>query len=460
MKKVMAVLFLALCVVSFGFAGGAEDANAGKTVVELGMWPEDTLPGEIVMHEEFVKQFNALYPDVVIEPAQYRYAIDTFVSLVESGQLPTIYEGWFTEPQKHIDNGMVKDITNELNSLGWTAKMNPSVLNILSRNGRVYGVPRDGYALGLMLNVELFRQAGLVDRDGIPLYPKTWQELAQTAKVIKDKTGMPGFLLCAKDNNGGWHFSNIAWAFGADLQEQINGKWMSQLNTPEVVAAMEFVKSLKWEYDVLTPEPTNEDWASGFVAIGTGTAAMYMAAADAVNQPTMVNGLPVTDLAIAPMPAGPGGQYSLMGGTPYEFAPDATSEEVMGALHYLEIMGRAPVVDARTIAGLEADAAMRRTNGVPVLPSFPVWSDPAYIKAQMDSVNKYSNVDFRLYADYYTMVADESNLRTEEPMLTQDMYAELTKVIQECVTSRNANVKALLDTADANFQALLDASVN
>lgn len=460
MKKMIAVLCMVLCVVSFVFARGSGDANAGKTVVKLGIWPEDTLPGEIAMHEELVKQFNALYPNVIIQPAQYRYATDTFVSLVESGQLPTIYEGWFTEPQKHIDNAMARDITAELNSLGWVEKMNPSILNILSRDGRVYGVPRDGYSLGLMINVPLFREAGLVDRNGLPIYPKTWQELAETARTIKQRTGMPGFVLLAKDNAGGWHFSNIAWGFGATFETFENGKWVAHLNSPEVVAAMEYVKSLRWEYDVLTPEPTNEDWGTGFVAIGTGTAAMYIAAQDAVNQPTMVNGLPVTDLSIAPIPAGPRGQYSLMGGTPYEFAPNATSEEVMGALHYLEIMGRGPVVDEALVAGREADAKMRRDNGVPVLPPFPVWNDPARYAAEMAVVNKYSNVDMRLYDDYFEMISSGTNLRPEEPMLAQDLYAELTKVLQEVVTNRNANVKALLDTAQRNFQALLDSQVN
>ncbi len=453
-------LCMALCVVSIMFAGGAGDKNRGKTVVKLGIWPEDTLPGEIRMHEGFVQEFNTLYPNVVIQPAQYRYAVDTFVSLAESGQLPPIFAGWFTEPQKLINNGFVKDITSELKSLGWDTRMNSSIKNILSKDGKIYGVPRDAYALGLMLNVELFREAGLVDRNGIPLYPKTWDELAQTAKIIKDKTGSAGLCLLARDNAGGWHFSNIAWSFGAVFEVQKNGKWIAQVNSPEVAAAMEYVKSLKWTYDVLTADPTNEDWGTGFRAIGTGTAAMYIAAQDAVNQPTLVNGLPVADLALVPVPAGPKGQYSLMGGTPYMFANNAASEEVMGALHYLEIMGRAPVVNERTIAGLRADAAMRRNEGVPVIPSFPAWTDPAYLKAQQDAINEFRNVDMRLYNDYFTIVAQESNLRVEEPMLAQDLYRELTNVLQAVLTDRNANVQTLLDGAQRNFQQLLDSQVN
>ena len=61
---------------------------------------------------------------------------------------------------------------------------------------------------------------------------------------------------------------------------------------------MEYVYDLKWKYDVLTADPTAEDWASGFQQLGTGAAAMYIAANDAVAQPTQVNGLPTDKLAM------------------------------------------------------------------------------------------------------------------------------------------------------------------
>jgi len=452
MRKTVSVLLMSLALIAAAFAE--------KFSVKLGIWPEDTLAGDIAMHKGFVKEFNASYPDVTIVPAYYKYATDTFVSLAETGRLPTIFESWFTEPQKLIAGKFVKDITAEVKALGWDKKMNKSVLELMSKNGRIYGVPRDAYALGLMLNVELFKEAGLVDKNGLPVYPKTWDELAKTAKAIKDKTGAAGLCLLAKDNAGGWHFTNIAWGFGAKFEVQKGGKWVAQLNTPEVVAAVQYVKDLKWKYDVLTPDPTNEDWGSGFRELGTGAAAMYIAAQDAVNQPTQVNGLDAKSLSLVPVPAGPKGQYSLMGGTPYMFGKDATSAQVSASLHYLEVMGRAPIVNERTIAGLKADAQNRKNSGIPVVPTFPAWTDPAFLKAQQDAVDAYRNVDMRLYNDYYAKVAQKDNLRTEEPYAAQDLYAELTKVLQAVLTDKNANVKALLDAAQKNFQPLLDKAAN
>ena len=460
---ILLMLPLAGCAKSSTEVSKPADAPAPtpeKVTLKLGIWPEDTLTDDIKMHEKWVETFNAKYPDVEVVPAYYKYATDTFVSLAESGNLPTVFESWYTEPQKLIEGGFVKDITAELKELGWDNAMNPTIKDLLSKDGKIYGIPRDGYALGLMINVELFEKAGLVDANGVPKYPKTWEELAQTAKIIKDKTGSAGICILAKDNAGGWHYSSIAWAFGAQMEAQKDGKWVAQLNSPENIAAMTYVKDLKWKYDVLTADPTNEDWGTGFKQLGTGAAAMYIGANDATNQPTQVNKLDVKKLALVPLPAGPGGQYSLMGGTPYMFSAKATSQEVKAAFHYIEVMGKAPVTTPESLAGIEADAKNKVASEQPVIPDFPAWIAPDFLKAKADAIAKNSNVDMALYNDYYTMIKKPGNLHLEEPKLTQDMYAELTKVLQAVVTDKNADVNKLLDAANTNLQSLLDSQVN
>lgn len=429
--------------------------------LKLGIYPEDTDTANIELHEEYIKKFEAMYSGSKVERANYKYATDTFVPLAESGNLPTIFETWYTEPQKLINGSYVADITDILQERGWLDEMNPSIKELLSKDGKTFGIPRDGYALGLMLNVELFEEAGLVDADGYPIYPKTWDELAQTAKTIKDKTGAAGIVLLAKDNAGGWHFSNIAWCFGATLTLEESGKFVANVDSPEAIKAMEYVKSLKWEYNVLTDDPTNEDWGSGFAQLGTGAAAMYIAANDAVNQPTQNNGLAVDKLAMCAIPAGPSGdQFSLSGGTPYMFSKNATKEEINAALDYLVVMGKSPEVTDESKAGMQADAENKVANGIPVIPNFPAWISQELLDVQAQIVKDYGNVDPKLYDSYFSAVKKDGNLRMEEKGSAQDLYAELTKVLQAVITDKNADVAALMKTADENYQKILDSTVN
>jgi len=431
--------------------------EAEEVTITLGIWPEDTLVDDIAVHEGYVATMKELHPNVTCVPAYYKYSTDTFMPMVESGNCPTIFESWFTEPTKLIAQGAIADITDELEARGWLDAMNPSIKQLLSdSNGRVYGIPRDGYALGLMINVELFEEAGLVDADGYPLYPKTWDELAETAKTIKEKTGAAGLCLLAQDNAGGWHFSNIAWAFGATLcTENADGTFTSNLASDEAIAAMEFVKSLKWDYDVLTADPLSENWGTGFTQLGTGNAAMYIGANDAVNQPTQVNGLAVDKLSIAPIPAGPGGQFSLYGGTPYFFSKDATPAQINAALDYLEVMGKAPVATEASVAGMKADAQNKVEQGVPVIKRFPCWVAQDVLDAEAAIVEEFGNVDPKLYDAYFEATSSDG-LHLEEPGSTQDMYAELTKVLQAVLTDKNADVATLMKQADENYQTILD----
>ncbi len=435
----------------------AEEPVEEPVTVTLGIWPEDTLVEDIAVHEGFVATLAETNPNVTYEPAYYKYAVDTFMPMVESGNVPTIFEAWFTEPQKLINQEAVADITDQLAARGWLDAISPAIKELLSdENGRVYGIPRDAYALGLMLNVELFEEAGLVDDQGYPLYPTTWEDLAEKAVIIKEQTGAAGLCLLAKDTAGGWHFSNIAWAFGATLCiDNGDGTFTSNLASPEAIAAMEYVKSLKWEYDVLTADPTNEDWGTGFTALGTGAAAMYIGANDAVNQPTQVNGLPLESLALCAIPAGPGGQFSLMGGTPYMFSKDATPAEIDAALDYLVVFGKSPEVTEASIAGMRADNQNKADNGVPVIPRFACWVGQEILDAEAQVIEELGNVDIGMYQSYYD-ATKEGGLRTEEPGLTQDMYAELTKVLQAVITDENADTAALMETANSNYQSILD----
>lgn len=454
MKKLLS-LVLALCMCLTAAAAMAE------TTLVLGIYPEDVDTAAVASHEAYIEEYAKLHPDVVIERAHYKYATDTFVPMAEAHTVPTIFETWYTEPQKLISNGFVADITDYLQERGWLDKMNPSVRALMSdENGRVYGIPRDGYALGLMINAEVFADAELVDENGVPLYPKTWDELLEVSKKINEATGSAGLCLLAQDNAGGWHFSNIAWCFGAHLQAQDeNGKWISQLNTPEAIAAMEYVKSLS-KAGVLTSDPTSENWGTGFTQLGTGAAAMYIAANDAVSQPTVNNGLALESLMMAGIPAGPDGAYSLSGGTPYMFSKDATPEQINAALDYLEVMGKAPVLSDAAKGGLVADAEYRKANGIPVIDEFPCWDDDELVAARRAVVAEYSNVAPEMFQPYFDAVASENNLRMEEPMMTQEMYGELTKVLQAVVTEDDADVAALMQIANDNFQAILDEKIN
>jgi hypothetical protein len=159
---------------------------------------------------------------------------------------------------------------------------------------------------------------------------------------------------------------------------------------------------------------------------------------DIVNLPTQTNGLPLADLGLAPLPAGPDGkQYSSFVGSAYIFSKDASEEQINAALDYITIMGKGPVPEGDMF---EAECKSRKENGIPVICQFPDWINQTKLDQEAAVIEKYSNVDMRLYQDYFDIVKKEGNLRLSEPGIAEEMYRELTSVLQAVIIDKNADV--------------------
>jgi ABC-type glycerol-3-phosphate transport system substrate-binding protein len=443
------------------------DANLNVTVT-LGNWPPDTAPAaELALFDGYAAIMNARFPNVTLVPNYYSYTLATYVGMALGGTAPNLFQPPFTDPQLLIDQGLVADVTDALVEFGLLEKFSPAFIELLGdESGRIFGLPRDGYVLGMHINIELFEQAGLIDDDGLPMYPKTLQELAEKGQIIREATGKAGLVFPASETFGGWLFTNIAWNFGAvgeyALQRQEpDGRWIADFTSPPVVEAMEYMRALRWDYDILNVDATTSDWASSHTALGTGEAAMNFAADDAMDQPTAGAGLAVDKFAIVPFPAGPGGHFALTGGTCYMFSPNTTHDQVISLLHFLQIMGMLPFVDDDIIAGMRAGAAASRERGVPVLPPVPAWNDELFIATQRQVAEEYSNVDMRLYNHFFDSFSDGTvTLRGEEPLFAQRLYRELTSAIQRIITREDADIMRSLERAQLEFQEFLDDEFN
>lgn len=466
MKKRILLIALALLMTLGCFAACTKDGDkkdgksGGKITVDLGIWPLETQAEDVKFFKEMAEEFNEKYPNVTINGNHYTYATDNFVPMYEAETLPTIFETWYTEPKKLISNEYVKDISALYEKRGW--KMDADVQAILSdEEGGLYGIPRDAYVFGIHCNKAVFKEAGLVDEDGYVKAPKTWEELAEYAQTIKEKTGKAGLVILAADKSGGWQFTEIAWCFGATFQEQdADGKWICNLNSKEAVAAMQFVYDLKWKYDAINDDPLQSKWDTGFEYIYTYRAGMYMAAQDSVDQYNLNSGFDKSDLAMIAIPEGPGGQVALLGGTPYMFPSYATDEQVEACFNFLELWGKVPVTDEASKANIRQGYEVKIVKGIPNITPYYCWDDEEYINLLDEIAAEYQNVDAEDFSSYYDMLEKEGVIRSEEPQLSQDMYNELTNVLQEVLTNKDCDIQKLMDTADSNFQKILDLKVN
>jgi len=431
--------------------------------IKLGMWPAPQLTADINMFNIWKASFEEDYPQYQIVPDNYEYAPNTVVSKGQAQTLPTVFQTWFTEPEMLVNNRYIRDITPQLEELNWLSKMDTSMKNILTKDNKIYGVPRDGYGLGMVLNLKQleyyeiltdYNDDGLIDIHdelGNPLYPTTFAELRTWCERINEASfgDVKGALILAANKTGGWQFSNFAWNFGAELQKinPTTNKWEGYLNSPEAVSALEFIRELALDGLLLNnTSAVYNDWTS---FIGSQVCTAFVGndiVANAVSQ----GGLELNDIAFVPMPAGPDSQNALFGGTPFVFAANATDEQVLGALRFLEYMGRSPSTSPVALKALEDGAKLSQLKGTPILPSIRPWINTDYNEAVDDIEAQYVNVNMDYYQDFYDTIYDIRH--DEEPYFTQGMYSLLDNCLQAVLSQPGtANSYSLLTTANNDF---------
>lgn len=449
MKKLISLLII------FGIAlmSGCmtkDVSTSKKVIISIGEWPTENRPSEVERYNEMLNKMNKKYPNIEIVPDEWAYDVNTFVPKAAGGMLPTMYSTYLTEIKKIIDAGFCADVTDTLKEAGYLDAMNEKSRDLLSKDGRVYGVPQGNYYMGLAANVELFRQAGLLDENGVPKFPNTYEELAQTASEIKKKTGKAGFVFPTINNTGGWHFMNVAWSFGVEFMKQENGKWFSTFNSPEAIAALQYIKDLKWKYDVF-PDNTLIDIPEMQKMFATDQGAMYFSGGGADVQLTEVYSMDKSKFSITIPPKGPKGRYALTGGKAHMFSPNATPEQIDACLKWINLIGQGPEFSEEESANFEELWKGRAETGR-IIGSFglSIWVNDERVDKANSILLKYRNIEKKMFEGYDNV--SSVTIRPEEPMCCQDLYKILDSCIQEVITNKDADVSILIEKASNDFQ--------
>ena len=171
---VMAILFLA------GAAGCAPKAAGPVTIHVLTMDQAGLKPAEI---DQIAREFEAKNPDIKVnmEYLGYDYIHDKITTGMAAK--PPAYDAAMIDviwPDEFIKAGYLLDVTNRITP-DMKSGMFPASWNGVTRNGKIYGMPWLMDVKYFMYNKDMLQKAGFTDP------PKTWEEMVDQAKVIKQK---------------------------------------------------------------------------------------------------------------------------------------------------------------------------------------------------------------------------------------------------------------------------------
>ncbi|HEU5127441.1 MAG TPA: extracellular solute-binding protein [Glycomyces sp.] len=406
--------------------------------------------GAIDAFNERVAQFEAAHPDIDVETQEYTWTATTFTAQLAGGTLPTVFTVPFTDGRGLIERGQIADISALTAELPYAGDFNPEVAAAGSAaDGGMWAVPWSAYGQGLHYNRDLFEAAGL-DPDAPPA---TWAEVRAAADQIAEATGETGYAMMTNANTGGWILTTMVYALGGRTEIIDGDTATAAVDTPQMREALETLQAMRWDDDSMGDEflydwgTVNQDFASGRIG-------MYVSGGDLYRSLFTQNALDPEVYGLAALPLEGADAGVLGGGNLAVVSPNADAEQQAAAVAWIDFYYMEKLtVESAAVADAETLADSGQPVGAPQLPVF----DRATYDESLTWIEEYVNVPLDQMAPYTDRIFDQP-LLTEPTRATQEVYAVLDPVLQTVLTDEGADIGALLEQAEADAQAAMDAA--
>ncbi|MEV7690999.1 ABC transporter substrate-binding protein [Streptomyces bungoensis] len=433
----------ALALTATACGSGGDGSASGTTRITVNCEPPRSAKVDRRFFEEDVASFEKRHPDVDVVAHDAFPCQDpkTFDAKLAGGQMEDVFYTYFTDARHVVDIRQAADLTPYLKDLKSYPSIQKQLRDIYTVDGKVYGIPRTGYSMGLIYNRKLFRKAGL-DPDKPPT---TWEEVRADAKRIAALgAGTVGYADYSAQNQGGWHFTAELYAQGGDVVGPDGKK--ATIDTPEGRAVLQNLHDMRWTDDSMGSKQLlviNDVQQM----MGSGKLGMYLAAPD--NIPILVKekGANYDDIAIGPMP---GGEGTLIGGDGYMFNKHDTPAQIRAGLKWLDHMFLTPG------AGFLGDYARAKKNDAPVgLPEPRLFTGAADAR---DQRVKKANANVPV-ENYQAFLDGNQRLRMKiEPPDAQQIYSVLDATVSAVLTQKDADIDRLLKDASGKIDGILARS--
>ena len=439
-RRTFAAIGVCSLALTASACGSGDDSASGKTRITVNCEPPKSAKVDRKFFDSDVAAFEKKNPDidVVTHDAFPCQDPKTFDAKLAGGQMEDVFYTYFTDAKHVVDINQAADLTPYIKELKSYDTLQKQLRDIYTVDGKIYGIPRTGYSMGLIYNRKLFQQAGL-DPDKAPT---TWAEVRADAKKIAALgNGTIGYADYSAQNQGGWHFTAEMYSQGGDVVSADGKK--AAVDTPQGHAVLQNLHDMRW---------TDNSMGSKQLLVindvqqlmGSGKLGMYLSAPD--NIPILVKekGGNYDDLALGPMP---GGQGTLIGGDGYMFNKHDTPAQIRAGLKWLDSMYLTPG------SGFLGDYARAKKANAPVgLPEPRLFTGAADAKdQQIKKAN--SNVPV---ANYQAFLDGNQSLQMKiEPPDAQQIYSVLDGAVSAVLTKKDANIDQLLKDASGKIDGIL-----
>lgn len=363
-RSMLSVLLLFVLLLSAGCAGvapapdtaapaGSEEGAAaatGELSGEVVFWSayNTVSPEAETLAEQIIPAFNALHPNVTVTHLALPYdeLRQKLLTSIAGGLSPDLVRAdliWVPEFAELGALAKVDELIPDFDAYKERFYEGPLATNFYQ--GNYYGLPLDTNTRILFYNQALFDEAG------ITAAPTTMEEFLAVCDQIK-ALNKPDTYCYAEGGTDPWNMAPWIWINGGALTDDTYTRATGYLNSEATVGAVTMVRD--WlDSGLMSPSILGGGIATS-EAVAKGQAAIIV---DGPWMPPIFAAqFPDFQYGLAPMPAGPGGTSSVVGGEDIVLFEASQNKEA--ALAFMQFMLEE-----------EAQLAMGKVGQMPVLKS-------------------------------------------------------------------------------------------
>lgn len=219
--------------------------------------------GECGIMTALINRFEAQNPDVeVVENIVFWPGYDQLTAALAANDAPDLVTMHGSVLADYQARGLLDPVGEGLAKHG----IEPTDLTAAARTavtieGKLWALPIDSWAPLWHINMNLFREAGLV-RNGKPILPQNPQELYQHARQFRERTGKPYFVQGTANEYAG--FTRNFYTFVMQQGGSPFNGGRANFRTPEAAQALRLFKTIHAE-DMTTMDQDYSAAVSGFM---------------------------------------------------------------------------------------------------------------------------------------------------------------------------------------------------
>jgi multiple sugar transport system substrate-binding protein len=447
----LATAVAAACLVAVAATAAATGATAKTVTISVASLIPGSSQAAIDQFNAQVAEFEKANPKIKIKPVEYQWTGPTFAAKLAAGTLPTVFEVPFTDARTLGDNGQLADLTSYVKALPYFSKYNKAVLaEGTDSKHQIVALPKGAYAQALHYNRKLFAQAGLDPNKP----PTTWAQLQKDALAISQKTGKPGYLEMAKDDNtAGWILTTLVYSLGGRMERGSGTSAVATLNNPQTVTALNMLHHMRWT-DNSMGSNFDYGWSDINQAFAAGNIGMYVSGSDVYTNLVQAYQIDPKIYGLAPLPLAKNKNAGVLGGgTLAAVKPSAKGAELAAAVKWIDFFYEEPLISKKqAVRNAQTLVANKQPVGVPALPLF----NKKQSLLSNSWIKPYINVPLSQMKPFLTGIYNQT-IVPEPEAATQSVYHSLDAVVEAVLTNKNADVQSMLQQANQQAQQAISA---